>query len=67
MQPFAAEAIRRTPGDFMRGVDRGPTVSARTGSLAFDNDAALVDRPRRNASVVVGTAASHRRQTVHHL
>lgn len=30
-----------------------------TGSLAFDNDWALVDRPRRNASVVVGTAASY--------
>lgn len=30
-----------------------------TGSLAFDNDFALADRPRRNASVVVGTAASH--------
>lgn len=30
-----------------------------TGSLAFDNDHALVDEPRRNASVVVGTAASH--------
>lgn len=30
-----------------------------TGSLAFDNDHALVDTPRRNASVVVGTAASH--------
>lgn len=30
-----------------------------TGSLAFDNDHALADRPRRNASVVVGTAASH--------
>jgi hypothetical protein len=27
-----------------------------TGSLAFDTDDALVDRPRRNASVVVGTA-----------
>lgn len=30
-----------------------------TGSLAFDNDYALADEPRRNASVVVGTAASH--------
>ena len=30
-----------------------------TGSLAFDNDHALVDEPRRNASVVIGTAASH--------
>ena len=30
-----------------------------TGSLAFDNDFALVDEPRRNASVVVGTAASY--------
>lgn len=30
-----------------------------TGSLAFDNDFALADRPRRNASVVFGTAASH--------
>lgn len=30
-----------------------------TGSLAFDNDCALVDAPRRNASVVVGTAASY--------
>ncbi|MCW1959558.1 MAG: hypothetical protein KIH64_013650 [Mycobacterium sp.] len=30
-----------------------------TGSLAFDNDHALADRPRRNASVVVGTAASY--------
>lgn len=30
-----------------------------TGALAFDNDHALVDHPRRNASVVVGTAASH--------
>jgi len=30
-----------------------------TGSLAFDTDHALVDRPRRNASVVVGTAASY--------
>lgn len=30
-----------------------------TGSLAFDNDDALADRPRRNASVVVGTAASY--------
>ncbi len=30
-----------------------------TGSLAFDDDHALVDRPRRNASVVVGTAASY--------
>lgn len=30
-----------------------------TGSLAFDNDFALADRPRRNASVVVGTAASY--------
>lgn len=30
-----------------------------TGSLAFDNDDALADEPRRNASVVVGTAASH--------
>lgn len=30
-----------------------------TGSLAFDNDHALVDRPRRNASVVIGTAASY--------
>lgn len=30
-----------------------------TGSLAFDNDHALADEPRRNASVVVGTAASH--------
>lgn len=30
-----------------------------TGSLAFDNDHALVDEPRRNASVVLGTAASH--------
>lgn len=30
-----------------------------TGSLAFDNDHALADVPRRNASVVVGTAASH--------
>jgi hypothetical protein len=30
-----------------------------TGSLAFDNDHALVDVPRRNASVVVGTASSH--------
>ena len=26
-----------------------------TGSLAFDNDFALADQPRRNASVVVGT------------
>ena len=30
-----------------------------TGSLAFDTDFALVDEPRRNASVVVGTAASY--------
>lgn len=30
-----------------------------TGSLAFDNDHALADAPRRNTSVVVGTAASH--------
>jgi hypothetical protein len=30
-----------------------------TGSLAFDTDFALVDEPRRNASVVVATAASH--------
>lgn len=30
-----------------------------TGTVAFDNDHALVDRPRRNASVVVGTAASY--------
>lgn len=30
-----------------------------TGSLAFDTDFALVDEPRRNASIVVGTAASH--------
>jgi hypothetical protein len=30
-----------------------------TGSLAFDNDYALADGPRRNASVVVGTAASY--------
>lgn len=30
-----------------------------TGSVAFDNDHALADIPRRNASVVVGTAASH--------
>ena len=30
-----------------------------TGSLAFDNDDALVAPPRRNASVVAGTAASH--------
>ena len=30
-----------------------------TGSLAFDTDHALADQPRRNASVVVGTAASH--------
>lgn len=30
-----------------------------TGSLAFDNDHALADQPRRNASVVVGTAASY--------
>lgn len=30
-----------------------------TGSLAFDNDHALVDVPRRNASVVIGTAASY--------
>lgn len=30
-----------------------------TGSLAFDTDHALVDQPRRNASVVVGTAASY--------
>jgi hypothetical protein len=30
-----------------------------TGSLAFDTDHALADSPRRNASVVVGTAASH--------
>jgi hypothetical protein len=30
-----------------------------TGSLAFDNDHALADRPRRNASVVLGTAASY--------
>lgn len=30
-----------------------------TGSLAFDNDYALADQPRRNASVVVGTAASY--------
>ncbi len=30
-----------------------------TGSLAFDTDFALVDEPRRNASVVAGTAASH--------
>lgn len=30
-----------------------------TGSLAFDTDHALADHPRRNASVVVGTAASH--------
>lgn len=30
-----------------------------TGSLAFDNDHALADEPRRNASVVAGTAASH--------
>ena len=30
-----------------------------TGSLAFDTDFALVDEPRRNASVVVTTAASY--------
>ncbi len=30
-----------------------------TGSLAFDNDFALADEPRRNASVVAGTAASY--------
>lgn len=30
-----------------------------TGSVAFDDDAALVTEPRRNASVVAGTAASH--------
>ncbi|MCB0930388.1 MAG: hypothetical protein KDB71_00625 [Mycobacterium sp.] len=30
-----------------------------TGSLAFDTDHALADQPRRNASVVAGTAASH--------
>lgn len=30
-----------------------------TGSLAFDNDHALADLPRRNASVVAGTAASY--------
>jgi hypothetical protein len=30
-----------------------------TGSLAFDTDHALADRPRRNASVVAGTAASY--------
>ncbi|MCB1287183.1 MAG: hypothetical protein KDB47_05715 [Mycobacterium sp.] len=30
-----------------------------TGSLAFDNDHALADVPRRNASIVAGTAASH--------
>ncbi|MDL9938142.1 hypothetical protein QSJ18_15420 [Gordonia sp. ABSL1-1] len=30
-----------------------------TGSVAFDDDAALVAEPRRNASVVAGTAASH--------
>lgn len=30
-----------------------------TGSRAFDNDFALVAPPRRNASVVAGTAASH--------
>lgn len=30
-----------------------------TGSLAFDNDHALADQPRRNASVVLGTAASY--------
>jgi len=32
-----------------------------TGSLAFDNDHALVAAPRRNATVVVGTAATHPR------
>jgi len=32
-----------------------------TGSLAFDNDHALVASPRRNATVVVGTAATHPR------
>jgi len=30
-----------------------------TGSLAFDTDFALVDQPRRNASVVLTTAASY--------
>lgn len=30
-----------------------------TGSLAFDNDEALAARPRKNAAVVAGTAASH--------
>ncbi|MGI9125237.1 MAG: DUF6670 family protein, partial [Mycobacterium sp.] len=30
-----------------------------TGSLAFDNDHALADVPRRNASVVLATAASY--------
>lgn len=30
-----------------------------TGSLAFDNDDVLADVPRRNASIVAGTAASH--------
>lgn len=30
-----------------------------TGSLAFDTDHALADAPRRTASVVAGTAASH--------
>lgn len=30
-----------------------------TGSTAFDNDHALAGSPRRNASVVAGTAASH--------
>ncbi|GED99213.1 DUF6670 family protein [Gordonia crocea] len=30
-----------------------------TGSVAFDNDAALVAPPRRNAAVVAGTAASY--------
>lgn len=29
------------------------------GALAFDNDHALVDRPRGNATVVCGTAATH--------
>jgi hypothetical protein len=32
-----------------------------TGALAFDNDHALAAEPRRNASVVVGTAATHPR------
>ncbi len=35
------------------------SVIGTPGLLAFDTDHALVDRPRRNATVVTGTAATH--------